>query len=84
MDSTSYRNCRGMAINMLVEKLCREEGMGFVDVWGSFVGRADMFDEGRAASKWKGGSSICGRATAAVDSGMGSITNIFGSQHYLN
>ena len=25
-----YRNCRGMAINMLVEKLCREEEVGFV------------------------------------------------------
>ena len=27
-----YRNCRGMAINMLVEKLCREEEVGFVDL----------------------------------------------------
>ena len=40
-----YRNCRGMAINMLV------------------------FADG---------------LTAAVDSGIGSITNSFGSQHYLN
>ena len=32
-----YRNCRGMAINMLVEKLCGEEEFGFVDLWGSFV-----------------------------------------------
>ena len=24
------RNCRGMAINMLVEKLCREEEVGFL------------------------------------------------------
>ena len=35
-----YRNCRGMAINMLIEKLCRQEEVGFV---GSFVGRADMY-----------------------------------------
>ena len=28
---------------MLVEKLCREEEVGFVDLWGSFVGRADMY-----------------------------------------
>ena len=27
---------------MLVQKLCREE-VGFVDLWGSFVGRADMY-----------------------------------------
>ena len=32
-----------MAINMLVQKLCREEEVGFVDLWGSFVGRADMY-----------------------------------------
>ena len=25
-----YRNCRGMAINMLVQKLCREEEVGFM------------------------------------------------------
>ena len=25
-----YRNCRGVAINMLVQKLCREEEVGFV------------------------------------------------------
>ena len=25
-----YQNCRGIAINMLVEKLCREEEVGFV------------------------------------------------------
>ena len=37
-----YRNCRGMAINMLVEKLFREEEVGFVHLWGSFFGRADM------------------------------------------
>ena len=32
-----------MAINTLVEQLCREEEVGFVDLWGCFVGRADMF-----------------------------------------
>ena len=32
----------------------------------------------------KGAAVFAGRLTAAVDSGMGSITNIFGSKHYLN
>ena len=31
-----YRNCRGMAINMLVEKLCREEEVGFCGFVGKF------------------------------------------------
>ena len=38
-----HRHCRGVAINMLVEKVCREEEVGFVDLWGSFVGKADMY-----------------------------------------
>ena len=51
-----YRNCRWMAINMLVEKLCREEEVGFV---GKFYWKGGYVHEGRASSKWKGGSSIC-------------------------
>ena len=79
-----YRNCRGMAIDMLVEKLCREEEVGFVDFWGSFDGRADMYmkDGLHLSGKWA--AVFANGLTAAVDSGMGSITNIFGSKHYLN
>ena len=32
----------------------------------------------------KGAAVFANRLTASVDIGMGSITNIFGSQHYLN
>ena len=74
-----YRNCRGMAINMLVEKLCREEEVGFVDLWGSFVGRADMYMKDGLHLSGKGAAVFADGLTAAVDSGMGSITNIFGS-----
>ena len=38
-----FRKHRGMAINMLVLKLCREEEVGFVDVWECFVGTTDMY-----------------------------------------
>ena len=34
----TYRNCKNMAINALVEQMCEEEGVGFVDLWGYFVG----------------------------------------------
>ena len=37
-----YQNCRRMAIDTVVQQLCREEEVGFVDLWGFFVGRADM------------------------------------------
>ena len=79
-----YRNCRGMAINMLVKKLRREEEVGFVDLWGSFVGRADMYMKDGLHLNGKGAAVFADGLTAAVDSGMGSITNIFGSKHYLN
>ena len=69
---------------MLVEKLYREEELGFVDLWGSFVGRADIYMKDRLHLSQRGAAVFADGLTAAVDSGMGSITNIFGSQHYLN
>ena len=40
--------------------------------------------EGRASSKWKGAAVFADGLAAAVDSGMGSISIIFGSKHYIN
>ena len=79
-----YRNCQGKAINMLVDKLCREEEVGFVDLWGSFVGRADMYMKDGLHLSGKRAAVFADGLAAAVDSGMGSITNMFGRQHYLN
>ena len=76
-----YRNCRGIAINMLVEKLCREEEVGFVDLWGSFIRRADMYMKDGLHLSGKGAAVFADGLSAAVDSGMGSISNIFGSKH---
>ena len=39
----TFRNCKRMAINSLVEQMCEEEGVGFVDMWGFFVGKEDMY-----------------------------------------
>ena len=75
-----YRNCQGMTINMLVEKLCREEEVGFVVLLQGLI----YVHEGRASSKWEGAAVFADVLTAAVDSGMGSTTNIFGSKHCLN
>ena len=32
-----------MAINTQVQKICMEEGVGFVDMWLNFVGSDDFF-----------------------------------------
>ena len=79
-----YRNCRGMAINMLVQKLCREEEVGFVDLWGSFVGRADIYMNDGLHLSGKGAAVFADKLSAAVDSDLGTMTNIFGSKHSLN
>ena len=79
-----YRNCRRMAINMLVQKLCREEEVGFVDLWGSFVGRADMYMKVGLHLSGKGAAVFADKLSAAVDSDLGTMTNIFGSKHSLN
>ena len=33
-----YRNSERMAINGMMERLCNEEDVGYVDLWDSFVG----------------------------------------------
>ena len=84
MRGHKYRNCRGMAINMLDQKLCREEEIGFVDLWGSFVGRVDMFMKDGLHLSGKGAAVFADELSAAVDSGMGTMINMFGSKHCLN
>ena len=69
---------------MLVEKLCREEEVGFVDLCGSFVGKADMYMKDGLHLNGKGAAVFRDVLSTAVDSGMGSISNIVGSKHYFN
>ena len=66
-----------------MEDTCREEEVGFVDLWGSFVGRADMYKDGLHLSG-KGAAVFSDGLSAAVDTCMGRISNIVGSKHYLN
>ena len=38
-----YRNSKRMAINGMVKRLCKEEDVGYVDLWNIFVGKEDMY-----------------------------------------
>ena len=62
---------------MLVEKLCREEEVGIVELWERFVGRTDMYMMDGLHLSGKGAAVFADGLAAAVDSGMGSLTNIF-------
>ena len=68
---------------MLVQKLCREE-VGLVDLWESFVGRADMYMKDGLYLSGKGAAVFANELSATVDSDKGSITNIFGSTFFFN
>ena len=37
-----YRNSKRMAVNGMVKRLCKEEEVGYVDSWDSFVGKEEM------------------------------------------
>ena len=71
-----------MAINTLVQQLCRKRKL---DLWGCFVGRADMFMRDELHLSGKGAAVFADdELSAAADSGMGNINNIFGSKQCLN
>ncbi len=40
-----YSNSNRMAVNGMVKRLCREEEVGYVDLWDSFVGKEKCTQE---------------------------------------
>ena len=38
-----YRNSKRMPVNGMVRRLCKEDEVGYVDVWDSFVGKGEMY-----------------------------------------
>ncbi|KAI0207896.1 Mechanosensory protein 2 [Lamellibrachia satsuma] len=66
-----YRNCRRMAINTQVQKVCMEEGVGFVDMWLNFVGRDDFFMRDGLHLTGKGAAVLGCEFVRVVDKGTG-------------
>ena len=38
-----YRNAKRMVVNGMVKRLCKEEEVGYVDLWDSFVWKEEMY-----------------------------------------
>ena len=72
-----YRNCRRKAISTQVQKVCMEEGVGFVDMWLNFVGRDDFFMRDGLHLTGKGAAVLGCEFVRVVDEGTGTI-------NYLN
>ena len=62
-----YRICRRIAIKMLVQQLYREEEVRFVDVWGCFVKRADVYMRNGLRLDGNSATVFADELSAAVD-----------------
>ena len=52
----------------MMKRLCREEDVGYVDLWDSFVGKEDMYVRDGRHLSGKGAAVF-----AAVTSGLGKV-----------
>ncbi len=68
---TTFRNCKRMAINALLEQMCEEEGVGFVDLWGYFVGKEDMFMSDGLHLSGMGAAVFSENLLRSMDNGTG-------------
>ena len=60
-----------MAINALVEQMCEDEGVGFVDLWGLFVWKEDMYVRDGLHLSGRGAAVFSENLLRYMDSGIG-------------
>ena len=66
-----------MAVNGMVEWLCEEEDVGYVDLWDRFVGNEDMYA--------RDGLHLSGKGTAVFAEGLSwAVARGLGKVRYLN
>ena len=63
-----------------IQQLYREEEVGLLSLSGYFVGRTDMYVRDGLQLSGKSTAVFSDELSAAVNSGVGSITNIFFNQ----
>ena len=57
----------------MVKRLCKEEEVGYVDLWDSFVGKEDMYVRDGLHLSEKGAAVFAEGLSGAVASGSGKI-----------
>ena len=68
-----YRNSKRMAVNGMLKQLCREEDVGYVHLWDSFVGKEEMHARDGLHLSGKGASVFAEGLSGAVASGLGKV-----------
>ena len=68
-----YRNSKRVAINGMVKRLCKEEDVGYLDLWDSFVGKEEMYLRDGLHLSGKGAAVFAEGLSGAVASGLGKV-----------
>ena len=68
-----YRKSKRMAVNGMVQRLCKEEEVGYVDLWDSFVGKEQMYVRDGLHLRGKGAAIFAEGLSVAVTSGLGKV-----------
>ena len=68
-----YKNSKRMAVNGMVERLCKEDDVGYVDMWDSFVGNEEMYFRDGLHLSGKGAAVLAEGLSRAVASGLGKV-----------
>ena len=69
-----YRNSKRMAVNGMVKRLCKEEEVGYVDLWDSFVGKEEIYVRDGLHLSGKGATVFAEGLSGAVASGLGKVS----------
>ena len=67
------RNSKRMAVNGMVKRLCKEDEVGYVDLWYSFVGKEEMYVRDGLHLSGKGAAVFAEELSGAVASGLGKL-----------
>ena len=62
-----------MAVNVMVQQLRREDELGFVDLWDSFVGKEEMYMRDGLHLSRKGAAVFAEGLPGTVASGLGKV-----------
>ena len=70
-----YRNGRRMSINSQLDGMCRQEKVGFVDLWATFAGRPDLYMKNRLHMTDRGAEVLGAGLARAMGSGGAPFLN---------
>ena len=68
-----YIDSKRMAINGIMKRLCKEEDVGYGDMWDSFVGKEEMYARDGMHLSGKGAAAFAEGLSGAVASGLGKV-----------